>query len=128
MAASTKTLYIRNVSGSLLRRAKARAALEGRTLGDLVIGALRATLDGSDPEPDDAFARAVAWYEANLESLRADYAGRYVAIVDGEVLDHDPDFGPLAERVFGRLGSTSVFMPRVDEPPRTVRVRGPRRR
>lgn len=53
--------------------------------------------------------------------------GRTLGDLD-EVIDQDVDFGPLAERVFGRLGSTPVFMPRVGAPPRTVRVPGPRRR
>ena len=126
-----RTLYVRHVPDALLREAKARAAREGRSLGELVIDAVAAAV-ARPPAPvagsaEARFERDVRWFEENAAGLEAEYAGQIVAIVDGRVVDHGPDFGEVAERVFAEHGSGPVFMPRVGVPTRTAGVRGPRR-
>jgi hypothetical protein len=66
------------------------------------------------------------WYERNRERLVREYAGEYVAILDNAVIDHDPDFEDLAERVFAREVGRNVFMPQVVANPRSLRVASPR--
>lgn len=65
------------------------------------------------------------------EVVREAYAlavreGVTLAIVDGEVVDHDRNLDALAARVHARYGLRSVFMPLCRRSPRVVHVRSPR--
>ena len=80
-------------------------------------------------EGRDPFApilKDMAWYEEHKEALLEQYEGQYIAILDGEVIDLDPSFHRLAERVFSKFGYRSVSMPRVERHPRQVSLRSPR--
>lgn len=66
------------------------------------------------------------WYDANREALLGRYEGRYVAIVEREVVDDDADVAALAARVSERYGARSVYMPLCQRAPRVVEVRSPR--
>ena len=133
MSRPRTTLYLRGMPVDVVREAKAAAARQGCTLAIVVTQALErglrpgnrsATSDGAAND----FENAVAWFERNRESLLRKHPGDYVAIIDGEVVDHDADFEALAIRVFARLGARSVFMPRVErDEGRRMRVRSPRR-
>jgi len=114
-----------------VREAKVKAAREGTTLGAVVIEALSRSVSEREPtapqgghELDDA----MRWYQAHQAEMLERYRGRYIAIVDGAVIDDDPDFDRLARRVFARLGTKPVFMPRVVKGEEKVHVRSPRRR
>lgn len=125
------TLYLRKVPARLVREAKARAAREGSTLTALVTDAIANSLaprTAGEQPAEDELRDEMAWYEANRERLLEHYRDEYVAIVDREVADHDPDFEALATRVFDRLGVRPIFMPRVTTEPERARVRSPRRR
>ncbi|MEW6283819.1 MAG: hypothetical protein AB1758_34725 [Candidatus Eremiobacterota bacterium] len=115
---------------SLARRARAAAAMRGITLSQLVSEALTRFLQADDePRCDaaqDSIRADVAWYEANRAALLNAYAGQYLAIVEGCVVDHDPEFGPLARRVFAAHPDRPVFMPRCEASERVVRLRSPR--
>jgi len=72
-------IQIRNVPDDLHRKAKARAALEGRTLSDFALEALEGAL--ARPTPAEIRARireleAVDQPETAAEALRAERAGR----------------------------------------------------
>lgn len=127
-----RTLYVRKVPDALLRRAKALAARRGETLTQLVLRALEEEVSGAEPEAAGGPAHAgleadMAWYEAHLDELLPRYQGEYVAVVDGEVVDHDRDFDPLARRVFERYCARSVYLPKCLPGERRVRLRSPRR-
>lgn len=125
------TLYLRNVPAGLVREAKVKAAREGTTLTAVVIDALAQSLEsGGEVQKvlGDELREGMEWYEENRTDLLQRYRNEYVAIVDRAVLDHDEDFESLATRVFARLGTRSIFMPRVTEDAERVRVRSPRRR
>jgi hypothetical protein len=126
-----KTLYLRNVPARLVRQAKMKAARDGTTLTAVVIDALTRSLDAATAATPaaagDPLADSIAWFEEHRDRLLRRHAGEYVAIVDRKVVDHDPDFERLATRVFERLGTRPVFMPRLAPHAEPLRVRSPRR-
>ena len=63
-------------------------------------------------------AEQVAWY-TRPPGERARYHGKFVAVHDGQVVDHDPDQRALYLRVRARFGHTPVLIVRADwnEPP-----------
>ncbi len=54
-------------------------------------------------------------FERQREALLVKYAGQYVAIHEGRVLDHDSDLRTLHLRVFKQLGHTPVLLKRVTQ-------------
>lgn len=123
------TLYVRGVPEQLVRAAKSVAAQRGITLTALVVESLTHTVqpgptEEQPPEPD--LEADWAWYEAHRNDLAAGYSDEYVAIVDGQVVDHDPEFAALAPRVFTRYEQRSVLMPRCVPNGRTVNLPSPR--
>jgi len=66
-------------------------------------------------------------FERQRKSLLAAYPGEYVAIHEGNVIDHDPDLRTLHLRVFARLGHAPVLLKRViEQPERELVFRSPR--
>jgi hypothetical protein len=126
------TLYLRGLPEPLVREAKATAARRGVTLAALVAEALQQVV-GAPPAGAAAasgvaagVAESMRWFEANRPRLLRRYRGQYVAIDRGRVIDHDRDFDALARRVFARVGSRPVFMPKVTAEERVVAVPSPR--
>jgi hypothetical protein len=130
MATQTTTLYLRGMPTQVVREAKAAAARRGSTLASFVADALARRLAGVEAlaeTPDEGLTAEMAWYEANRASLVSAYAGEYVAIVEGAVVDHDRDFSALAARAFARFGLRGIYMPRVLGQEPAARLRSPRR-
>lgn len=127
--ASGKALFLRNLPTDLVREAKAAAARRGKTLTAIVAEALSRSLEIADngPDVDHDLERDMAWYRVHRAKLLQRYSGEYLAIIDAAMVDHGPDFGELAERVFARFGSRSVYMPRVQAAEPVARIRSPRR-
>ncbi|MDR7448965.1 MAG: DUF5678 domain-containing protein [Armatimonadota bacterium] len=126
------TLYLRGLPEPLVREAKATAARRGVTLAALVAEALVQVV-GAPPAGAAAASGAAAgvaesmrWFEANRRRLLRRYRDQYVAIDRGRVIDHDRDFDALARRVFARVGTRPVFMPKVTAEERVVAVPSPR--
>ena len=66
-------------------------------------------------------------FERQRKSLLAAYPGEYVAIHEGNMIDHDPDLRTLHLRVFARLGHAPVLLKRViEQPERELVFRSPR--
>jgi hypothetical protein len=66
-------------------------------------------------------------FEKMREQLLPKYRGQYVAIHDGEVVEHAPDLRSLHHKVFVRFGFTPMLHIQVtDEPERVIVVRSPR--
>jgi hypothetical protein len=67
-----------------------------------------------------------AWYALSAEE-RAPYRGEYVAIYQGQVVDHDPDQRALYIRVHKRYGRVPIPILNADwEQPPTYVIRHPR--
>jgi hypothetical protein len=122
----TTTLYLRGVARHVVREAKAAAARAGKPLGRWVSEQLAQVTGAAVRGPSgDSLHAEMMWFEANRRQLEREYAGEYVAIVDQRVIDHDPEFASLAQRMFERFGVRSICMPKVGRG--EVRLRSPRR-
>lgn len=65
-------------------------------------------------------------YERRHSELLAQYRGRFVAMLNGQVIDHDTDRLALRRRVRKHLGDTPVFFTLVEaDPVQTIWVRTP---
>jgi len=60
------------------------------------------------------FQEAKAFFEANRRKLLDKYEGKYIAILNREVIDADDDFSLLAERVYSRYGYKDMYLPKVE--------------
>lgn len=66
-------------------------------------------------------------FEQQHTTLLANYANQYVALDNGQVIDHDPDLRTLHLRVFAQLGHTTVLLKKVTkETERELVFRSPR--
>jgi len=102
-----------------------RLAGETQTSTEVFVDrALRSYLAQFDREKIRAEMKA---FEQLRGTLLAQHRGEYVAIHEGQVIDHDPHLRTLHLRVFARLGHTVVLLKRVtDEPERELVFRSPR--
>lgn len=109
-----------------MRAVKAEAARRGVTLTALVAELLRAGVGVEDRhDGSEDLTASIRWYEKNRPQLFRRYRNAYVAIHDGKVVDHDRDFNALASRVFARFGPRPVFIPKVTEEDRLIRLPSP---
>lgn len=124
----TRTLYLRGLPSEVVRAAKIEAARRGVTLARLVAELIENATEHprADARLPEALRADAAWYEENKRRLLKRYDGRYIAIVDRKVVDHDADFSELSKRVFAAHGPRPIFMPRCIRDDEVVRVRGPR--
>lgn len=91
---------------------------------ELLEDAVRAYLRGL--ERDKIKAEATAYRKLHSELVKQ-YLGRYVAIHDGNVVDHDEDFQELHRRIRQRFGRQPVLLRQVaTEPERVLVMRSPR--
>lgn len=66
-------------------------------------------------------------FESQHSDLLKQYRGRYIAMIGGQVVDHDLDRVALRRRIRQRYGSSPVLITSVeDEPVQTVWIRSPR--
>jgi hypothetical protein len=101
-----------------------------------------ASLSGEQVDTETIVDRALRAYLADFrrekirtelkafEQQRADllrrYEGEYVAIHEGQVIDHDPDLRQLHLRVFEHLGHTPVLLKQITaKPDRELLFRSP---
>lgn len=124
----TGTLYLRGVPRQLVREAKAEAARRGMSLTAFAKEALAKAL-GRGTEDDDigSIRPDLDWFEANRKRLVRRYRDEYVAVVNKKVVDHDADFGALAQRVFAKYGPHPVAIPKVTAEKRVVSIPTPLR-
>ena len=54
-------------------------------------------------------------YRQRHAELKAQYLGQYIAMHQGQVVDHDPDFSTLRQRIRNRFGQTPVMITLVEE-------------
>ena len=100
------------------------ARSDGVAVEDLVAKALRQYLERHWQEQFESELRA---FESMRESLQKDYAGRFVAVYQGRVLDSDKDKRALGKRVFAKYGRAPIYFQEVGpDPVPAVRVRTPR--
>ena len=122
-----------SIPESLVRRARELARIRRRPL-DAVIAEVpdealppgRSSAELADDE-DAAVARAMEAYAMLHPTLRESYSGQYVAILDGRLVDHDPNQEALYRRIVARHPDRFVWLTRVEEEPlATLNFRSPR--
>ncbi|MEZ4706548.1 MAG: DUF5678 domain-containing protein [Caldilineaceae bacterium] len=81
-------------------------------------------VDLSEPDPHvEAEMRA---YLALYPHLKERYGGQYVAIYEGQLVDHDADFDILYDRIDGAYPNQFVWISKIgEEPLETFTVRSP---
>lgn len=68
-------------------------------------------------------------FQEQHAALLARYAGRYIAMRDGQVVDDDEDFHALHQRIRAQYGEQPILIaPVTDEPMQTLNVLGTRQR
>lgn len=71
--------------------------------------------------------RELQFFQQQHQTLLANYPGEYVAIHQGQVIDHDIDLRSLHLRIFDQLGHTPVLLKQVSpKPDRELIFRSPR--
>jgi hypothetical protein len=66
-------------------------------------------------------------FNRQYDSLLKTYRGQFVAVHDGQIIDHDPDLRVLHLRVHQKLGQVPVLLKQVsDQPDRILQFRSPR--
>jgi len=71
------------------------------------------------------FREAKAFFETNISKLLDKYEGKYITILNREVVDADEDFSLLAKRVYSRYGYKDIYMPKVERKGTILRIPTP---
>jgi hypothetical protein len=118
-----------SISQTLYRRVRELARLRKRPVDDVLEAAITlaeaALLPAADEEA--AMAHEEAAYRAMHAELMAQYAGEYVAIHQGWLIDHDRDELALLRRLDAHYSDDVVLMKQVRLLPESeLRFRSPR--
>ncbi len=84
------------------------------TADELAARALSSYLDRLEWEKLQAEMDA---FQGQLPALAAQYQDEYVAMHEGQVIDHDPDLRTLHSRVYAVMGSVPVLLQKVTDVP-----------
>jgi hypothetical protein len=102
----------------LIERIRDVARETNRDTTQVVETAVQAYLDQLDREK---LHEEVEAFWAMKTELVAHYSGEYVAVHQGQVVDHDPDVVRLEQRVAERWGESAILIaPVTDEPRRDL--------
>jgi hypothetical protein len=121
-----------SIPEALVHRARKLARVPRRPVDAVIAKLLDEALPPAEAavftEAEDvAVMREMEAYVALHPSLKADYFGQHVAILDGQLIDHDADPATLYQRIVARYGDRFVWLTAVEEEPLTTLVfRSPR--
>jgi len=99
-----------------------------RPVADLLLDAARQVLPPAHVNPKRSLMQQqVAAFNAMRETLLAQFAGEFIALKEGQVVDHDADQLALAERV-GKQHATEVVLIKqvLPDSPSVLHYRSPR--
>lgn len=71
----------------------------------------------------DKISKESAIYRQRHAELKHRYLGQYIAMHNGQIVDHDTEFQALLNRIRKRYGRTPVMITRVEEEARQTFVR-----
>ena len=81
----------------------------------------------SIPHDGDAMSHEIAAYASQHKGLIKHYLNQYVAVYQGQVIDHDPDHSALFQRINTNYPEEIVLIRQVRlELPRPLHIRSPR--
>ena len=117
----------------IYKRVSQLAKARQQNIGEAIAEYLADTLPAAEvagvvqSEFDPAVEREKEAYLQLYPELKGKYKGRYVAIHEGKLVDHDEDYGTLFERIDDRYPDEFVWLACVeDEPIGTLVFRSPR--
>lgn len=104
------------------------AQVRRRPIADIVTETILQSLPNIYVHPDRAaMQRESAAFHALITELQASYAGQFVAIHQGKVIDHDIDPVALVKRINRDYSDQVVLIKQVTrQPAETLRFRSPR--
>lgn len=108
------------ISPHLYKRAEEIAQREHTSLPEIFETALNRYLWELDRRK---ISEESATYRLLHEDIKKQYLGQYIAMLTGEIIDHDPDFQVLRKRILERFGDTPVLMTLVEETSEKVYTR-----
>lgn len=118
---------------ALVQRAKTLARARQQPIEVVIVELLDAALppanvlSGPIADEDAAVAREMESYIRLHPTLKADYLGQHVAILDGQLIDHGADPAALYQRIAARYPDRFVWITPVEqEPLATLIFRSPR--
>lgn len=117
-----------SIPEDLYRRVERAATTMERDVGDVMVETLASAFALYPKNPQrDAMEAEINAYEAMHPMLRREFSGQYVAIYQGEVVDHDIDPVALHERIMSRYPDKIVLCRKVQEDPAPlIHIRSPR--
>jgi hypothetical protein len=75
---------------------------------------------------EDIIQREMKVYEQNKAEYLTKFEGKYIAMLNGAVLDSDPDFSKLATRVYKKSGYQAIYMPLVTRREKPYKISSPK--
>lgn len=107
--------------------ARARNQPVDDVLADVLEQALPTDASYPNNNEDDAMEREMRAFIQMHPVLKKKYLGQHVAILNGQLIDVDEDYGALYERIDAQYPDQFVWMAKVeDEPMPTLVFRSPR--
>lgn len=100
------------VEPKLYRRVEEAALEHQRSIDEILTEAVRRYLWELDRRKISEESRV---YRQRYAELKAQYLGEYIAMHNGQVVDHDADFQALRQRVRKRFGHTAVMITLVED-------------
>lgn len=115
------------IPNTVYERAKQLANLRHQAVADLFADALALIEAENSLDAQQAMAQEENAYKAMHHQLLTQYAGEYVAIYQGRLIDHDADELALLERLDANYPHDVVLMRKVEPLPEPeLRIRSPR--
>jgi isopentenyl phosphate kinase len=110
------------------RQAQQISQVEQRPLNNIIEEILTKAFPAVYVHPQRAkMKQEQAAFQAMKAALLQQYAGQYVAVHHGEVVDHDPDQVTLALRINEQYPDTAVLIKKVSpDPDKILHMRSPR--
>ncbi len=108
------------VNPRLYKQLEEAAHIQQSSLDDIADEAFRLYLW---EQSRSKIAEESASYRLQHDALKTKYLGEYIAMREGQVVDHDPDFSILYGRIRQRFGQTPVMITRVEKEPETTLTR-----
>lgn len=122
------TRIVVDLPDSVYRRIESLARQSQREVNDVVAEVVARSVRPFPVNANrEAMLRESAAFRRLHPALIKEFAGRYVAILDGKVVDHDPDPVALLQRVRNNYPNRTVLRRKVDRMPEVIlHFRSPR--
>lgn len=110
------------VEPTLYRRVEEAAQEQKTSVDEILAEAVRLYLWEQERQKIEQESAA---YRRQHAQIKTQYLGQYIAVHEGQVVDHDRDFAALRRRTRQQYGHTPVMITHVDElPERPLTRRG----